>query len=65
MHDDLIKDDIGSTIGNIFTTVSGHQRKILKYLGPIIEKRKAALAEHGPNYSGKPVSQSSTAGSRI
>lgn len=36
------------TVGTIFTTVSGHQRKVLKYLGPIIEERKAKIAEYGP-----------------
>ncbi|KAI0337447.1 cytochrome P450 [Trametopsis cervina] len=42
------------TVGSLFTSVSGHQRKVLKYLGPIIDERKAKLAEYGPDYPDKP-----------
>ncbi|KAI0688712.1 hypothetical protein BC835DRAFT_289249 [Cytidiella melzeri] len=42
------------TVGNIFTTVSGHQRKIVKFVGPNIEERKPKPAECGPDYPDKP-----------
>ena len=43
-------------VGSVFTTVSGHQRRVFKYLGPLIEERKSRLADYGIEYPDKAVS---------
>ena len=44
-------------VGSVFTTVSGHRRRVFKYLGPLIEERKSRLAESGIEYPDKAVSK--------
>ncbi|OBZ75703.1 Ent-kaurene oxidase [Grifola frondosa] len=50
----LFPEFLKSTVGRIFTEVSGHLRKTVKHLRPIIEERKSKIAEYGLHYPDKP-----------